>query len=680
MKKISKQISAIILSLIMIMGAMPMSAFAAQENTDKEEVVYVSLNSDGCVKEINVVNVFDLDKDGKIIDYGEYEKVRNMTTTDNINSNGDQITVDAKKGKLYYEGKLKSNEIPWLISIKYYLDGNEYSAKNIAGKSGKIEIKMSIKQNKKCDKSFFEGYALQATFTLDTDKATNIVADGATVANVGSDKQITYTILPNNEKDISIYANVDNFEMDAVAINAIRMNLDIDADTEKLQDKIDEVIKATNDLDDGAGKVNDASSEIYGATGKLNSATKEFQSGVKSLSSAANELSSGLNTLSSKNKELTSAAWSAYEGLCTAAQTQLNEQLSANGLEKVTLTPKNYSTVLQNVMAQMNADSVYSKAYNTALAKVTSQVNAQADTLYKEYINSQADAIYLEYVKSQSDLLYTQVATQAVINQLVENGYTKEQATAYVQTNEGKILVANAVAVMTDEQKEQVLYSAVQSLTSEQKKQILDGAYSSLTDEQKMQIKDAYIKQLMASDDVTSQITAAVKKASSAAGEVAKLKGQLDSYGAFYNGLVDYTNAVSSAATGANALSNGLSNLNLNTKTLADSVGKLNIAMGKLNDGTSDLKNGTSEFASEVKDADSKLDDEIDSELSSLTGKDVETKSFVSSKNKNIKSVQFVIKGENIAIESVDEKQVEVTENLSFWQKLINLFKFSRKS
>lgn len=679
MKKSIKITLAIVMTLVMIIGTIPMSAFASQENTNKEEVVYASINSDGSVKEINVVNIFDLDKDGKILDYGEYKQLRNMTTTDKINSDGNQITVDAKKGKLYYEGKLKSDELPWLIKIKYFIDGVEYSPKAIAGKSGKLEIKMSIKQNKKCDKSFFEGYALQATFVLDTDIADNIKADGATVANVGSDKQMTYTILPNNEKDISISADVKNFEMDAVAINAVRMNLDVDADNKKIQEKIDEVIDATKELDDGAGKVNDASDEIHKATGKLSAASKEMQNGVNSLYKGANELNTGLSTLSSKNKELTSAAWSAYEGLCTAAQTQLNEQLAANGLEKVTLTPDNYSKVLQNILAQMNADSVYNKAYNTALTKVTSEVNAQADTLYKEYINSQADTIYFEYVKSQSDTLYTQVATQAVINQLVESGYTKEQATAFVQTTQGQILVSNAVSAMTDEQKNQVLALAVQNLNDEQKKQILNGAYSSLTKEQKSQIKEGYIKQLMASDDVTSQITATVNEADSAAGEIAKLKGQLDGYGAFYDGLVDYTNAVSSAAKGTNALVSGLSQLNGKTATFADSLGKLDNATDKLNGGTNDLKKGTSEFVDETKNMDSKLDDEIDSELSSLTGKNVKTKSFVSSKNKNIKSVQFVIKGENIQIDDEEKTHIEVTEKLSFWQKLINLFKFSKK-
>lgn len=109
--------------------------------------------------------------------------------------------------------------------------------------------------------------------------------------------------------------------------------------------------------------------------------------------SGASELKSGLSALASKNSELTGAAWSAYEALCSAAETQLNEKLAANGLEAVTLTPSNYSEVLLGVLKQMDADEVYNKVYNAALAEVTAQVEAQADTLYTGYIQSQADEI-----------------------------------------------------------------------------------------------------------------------------------------------------------------------------------------------------------------------------------------------------------------------------------------------
>lgn len=87
---------------------------------------------------------------------------------------------------------------------------------------GKLEIKMSIRQNPDCDSSFFDGYALQATVTLNTELASNIAAEGATMANVGRNKQLTYTILPNTEKEITISADGQNFEMNAMAFNGIR--------------------------------------------------------------------------------------------------------------------------------------------------------------------------------------------------------------------------------------------------------------------------------------------------------------------------------------------------------------------------------------------------------------------------------------------------------------------------
>ena len=36
------------------------------------------------------------------------------------------------------------------------------------------------------------------------------------------------------------------------------------------------------------------------------------------------------------------------------------------------------------------------------------------------------------------------------------------------------------------------------------------------------------------------------------------MKGQLDKYSVFYRGLVEYTNAISSAASGASTLSDGM--------------------------------------------------------------------------------------------------------------------------
>lgn len=669
-----KKMTAAMLAALLMINTMPMSAFAAEANTTKEEVVYINLNADGSVKEINVVNIFDLDENGKIIDYGNYESLRNMTTTDAINYEENKVTIDAQAGKLYYEGKLKENAMPWTISIKYYMDGEECSADQVAGRSGKLQIKMTIRQNKNCNSSFFEGYALQTTFVLDTKQASNIVAEGATVANVGSDKQLTYTILPNNEKDMTVSADVKDFEMAGISINGIRMNLDIDIDDSTLREKEDKIVDAVNELDDGAGKLKDGASDLHNATEELNTAVGTLYTGVGNLYNGAAQLNSGLSALTSKNGELVNGAKSAYEGLCSGAETQLNAQLSANGLNTVKLTPENYSDVLLGVLEQMDADAVYKKAYDAALEEVTAQVKAQQDELYTGYIRSQADTIYQQYVESQADALYAQAASKAVVKQLMANGYSQEQAVAYLQTEEGKALVASAVEGLTEEQKEQIIATALQSLTEEQKEQILKGAVDSLTKEQKKEILEGYIEQMMASDEVTDKINEAVNAVSSAAAEVSALKGQLDSFGAFYKGVVDYTSGVSSVANGANQLAGGLSTLYTNTDTLKNGVGELHSAVGSLKDGTRELKDGTGEFVGETSDMDTQITDEIDSMKTSITGEKVETVSFVSEQNTNVKAVQFVMQSEGIQVPEEEDAQEEETETLNFWQKLFALF------
>ena len=210
--------------------------------------------------------------------------------------------------------------------------------------------------------------------------------------------------------------------------------------------------------------------------------------------------------------------------------------------------------MLTALLKKTDADAVYNKAYQAAQREVTKQVEAQSDELYLGYINSQADFVYQEYVTSQADVIYSQAASQAVCEQLIKNGYTEEQAAAFLQTAEGQASAAKAAEELTDEQKSQILDSAAAQLTDEQKEQIIQGAAASLTNEQKAEIIEGYIRQMMTSEDVTSQIEAATTAADDAAKQINDLKGQLDSYGEFYRGLVDYTGAVGSASEGAETL------------------------------------------------------------------------------------------------------------------------------
>lgn len=227
---------------------------------------------------------------------------------------------------------------------------------------------------------------------------------------------------------------------------------------------------------------------------------------------------------------------------------------------------------------------------------------------------------------------------------------------------------------MTDGQKAQILNAAVAGLTDEQKEQILEGAASSLTEEQKAQIKQGYIQQMMTSDEVTSQINTAVAKVNAAAKQVSELMGQLDSYGAFYGGLLDYTGAVSKTAQGTKELKLNMDALYTNTGKLKISVGEMTDAVGKLYGGTKELANGTAEFSNKATNIDEQISGEIDTMISSVTGNNAETVSFISEKNTNVSSVQFVIKTAAVkkSVAAADSAAAEAP--LTFWQKLLRLF------
>ncbi|MBE6608664.1 MAG: hypothetical protein E7633_08940 [Ruminococcaceae bacterium] len=676
-----KRIVSILIASILILTLVPMSVSADEvqliQSTPKEEVIYVNLNGDGSVKEIYVVNIFELDEDGKIIDYGKYETLRNMTTTDKLGYSASIVTIDAKAGKLYYEGKLESNIIPWNISVKYYMDGTEYSATEIAGKSGDFKLKLTVSDNENCEGDFFEGYALQTSFTLDTKKCKDIVAEGATLANVGSDKQITYTILPGKGAHVEVTAKVTDFEMSAISLNGVKLRLNIDINDDSIQDLVDKITSAISDIDSGAGKLNDGAGQLYEGTSTLEDKVGELYNGVGSLTTGSGTLSNGLAEITSKNKELLNGAMAVFEGLCNAANNTLNAELAANGFDTIKLTPKNYATELNKLLKLMDADNVYQKAYDTALKKVTKEVEANADALYKGYIEANADSVYRTYIESISQSLYEQVAGQVFYEELIDKGFSESDAAEYLELAKEKGIVSDLVKKMTADQKEQIITGALASLTDDQKKQIREGALESLTSSQKKQIREGYIDQLMKSEEVTKQITDAVSSVvGTAVASITSLKGQLDNYSLFYDGLVEYTSAVSEAAKGANTIKINMNTLYSNVGLLNTSVGDLNDAVKTLFDGTTELKNGTAEFVEQTSGIDTLVSDMIDSVISSVSssGEPGAVKSFVSEQNTSVKSVQFVIKTPAINAPAPAPTAPVEKEKLNFWQKLLRLF------
>lgn len=332
---------------LLFTSVMPVSA--AGIPSLKEEVVYGILNLDGSVNSLYVVNIFN---GGVITDYGNYSEIRNMTTSEDISQNSDQITINTNTDKFYYQGTLEKKELPWDITIKYFLDGKEITGSELAGKSGKLKIDVSVKQNAKVSSTFFDNYALQIALSLDNKLCTNIKTDNATVAEAGGKKQLSYTVLPGNGIDITVTADVRDFEMDAITINGIKLSLGITVDSDEFTEQISELDDAIKGLDDGAAEILDGLNQLSNGMQKYINGMKTFNDGLGQLSSGADKLNTGATALKNGLSELTKQNDSLANGALAIQQAtfdSVNAQLSEMGLGLPVLTPDNYSTVLSPI-------------------------------------------------------------------------------------------------------------------------------------------------------------------------------------------------------------------------------------------------------------------------------------------------------------------------------------------
>lgn len=315
---IMKTVSVALCASLLAAGSM--SAFAAG-NIEKDENIYVNLNRDGSVAAVYVVNEFTLEEDGRITDHGDYSEVKNLTSDAELTQENGTVTVQAEKGKFYYQGNLEEAEIPWRISISYELDGQEIAPEELAGKSGALQITISVKQNEACREEFFENYLLQTTVTLDTQRCSRIQAEGATEANVGADRQLLYNIMAGTEKEIVIRADVTEFEMDGITFQGVPMSFDIDEDSldlSELTEKTDEIKEGVEELDDGAQELLDGVTEVKDGAQELKKGTGEAKYGVNQLADGVGESLSGAAALKSGTASAVSGAQALADGADSA--------------------------------------------------------------------------------------------------------------------------------------------------------------------------------------------------------------------------------------------------------------------------------------------------------------------------------------------------------------------------
>ena len=650
---------------------------SAEAETSKDETVYVLAGADGTVQKIIVSDwIKNAMAADSLEDKTELSDIENIKGDESFTLGGDNSCVwDAQGNDIYYQGNIEK-ELPVQMSVCYTLDGQAIAPEALAGQSGHVTIRFDY-QNMQYEEVLLDGktekiyvpFTMLTGMLLDTEVFRNVTISNGKLINDGDRIAVVGIAFPGLQEDLAISkekldipdyveisADVENFEMGmtmTLATTELFGAIDSDRlDLHELSDAMAELTDAMNQLMDGSSQLYDGlctllekSGDLVSGINKLAEGAAQLKAGAESLDSGAAQLqagaaqlSSGLNTLNANSSSLNGGARQVFSSLLSMANTQLSEA----GLSVPALTIDNYASVLDGVIASLDDTAVY----QAALEQVTATVNANRGMIEEkvtEAVQAQVEAEVSAQVTAAVQETVTQAVHEneaqfraAVIQQAL--GMTVEEYKAAIEaglvTQEQQDAVNAAVeAAMQAEidarmQREEIqaqINAVTQQTVGEQMQS--DEIQALIASNTELQVQQA-ISEAMSSDAVQAQLSAAAEGAKS----VIALKSSLDSYNAFYLGLITYTSGVSSAAAGANELKTGADALKAGTselsagaaellqgiQTMKDSAPALVDGITQLRDGSMELSDGLKQFNEE---GIQKLIEAVDGDLDGLSNR-----------------------------------------------------------
>ncbi|GEN45455.1 YhgE/Pip domain-containing protein [Alkalibacillus haloalkaliphilus] len=605
----TKRLSIILIASLLLMPSFAMATSDESESnesspsqldgegsfSEKHEVVYATLNAFGQQDEMYVVNQFDVIEHGEMIDYGPYETVQNLTNLEDIELNDEEVTFRSGEDQFYYQGNLNGKPLPWTFDIRYTLDGEEVNPHDILGEDGHLQIEIETSGDDEVNPVFYENYLMQISLALDSEIYNQIEAEDGTVASAGKNKQVTFTVMPEEDETFVVEANVSNFEFDGVEISALPPNMSFDEfDTDEMQDEMNTLAEAFSDLHDGVGDLRDGVFELNDGVSDLHDGSSDYLSGM-------NELDEGSADLIEGSQEIQNALNQMRAGFETDGEIDLSD------LDE-----------LEQALRQI-ADGLYEA--EEGIAEIRENYDGSLESL-REAIN---DIPVGELSEDNFDELYDSDIDPEVIDELVQ---TYEAAQNARENFDESSELFNYVVPVLEELEQTVNEIAVNlEQTADEFAEGLDEL--------------DFIEELEQLETGLEQLA--------------------NQYGEFHAGLVEYTG--------------GVGELSSNYSGIHEGIGELSDGTAVLGDGVDELHDGTGELAQETSDLPAQMQSEIDELMDDFDFSDFEPVSFMSERNENVETVQFVIQTESITIDDDEDDDEVEEEEKGIWERFLDLFR-----
>lgn len=587
--------------------------------TYKDESVYVNADASGKVKKTTVTEWLKNTEKGSVDDETVLEDVENVKGNEKYKEGSDDSIVWESKGKdIYYQGTT-DEELPVNMSITYKLDGKEISPKDLAGKSGKLEMTINYenksKQNVDVDGQQTEMYTpftLATAMMLPTDEYTNVTIDNGKIVSDGDKNIVVGVAFPGLSEDLGLdSSNLDVDIPSSVTITADVTDVSVGATytmaSANLLDSIGlDDVDSFDDLDDSINKLEDA-------TNQLVDGSKELAEGTNTLNGKSGELISGVDKLADGVTAYTDGVAGVADG---ANAINSNMALVKNGVSAAVEGTGKLATGVSGVQSGLNT--------------VASGINTAIDNLNKSGENIKGLANQTALTDKEKQQIVSNVSAG-----LDQAGLSKEQKDA-VDT-----AIASAVSAASDATNTKVAraaneYSEGMSGAASQ----LSAASSALT--------------MVDPANPTATVAGGVAAVSAGIDELqTKLGTGTSDQPGLTTGVEALASGVSQLADGANELNQKSSTLNSGMSTLKNGGEQLVSGVGVLASGADTLASGISEYKTEAID---KLADAFGGDIGKVTSrinamKELSTnyKSYAGIKDGMNGSTKFIIETEAVS-------------------------------
>lgn len=491
-----KVVGSVVLSAVMAGSMMPVTVFAQNNDenpTEKTETVYSVLNSDGSISD-TIVSSWLHDEDG----INNIKETLNLTDVKNIKSNekpskdGNTYTWNAKGNDVYYEGT-GTKQLPVSVKLRYELDGQEMSAKDMEGKSGHLKLTISFTNNYSEVKNIngksiviHPSYLAGGMLNMSTGNFTNVKCESGKIVNDGTNEMLAFANIPglnetlksagldkvNNQlgisDDVTVEADVNNFDLGSIMVG---MTNEIDLASElgeigsvsELTDGIDQLIEADDQLIDGSKQLYDGTTQLKEQAAPLTGSSDQ----VRQLSAGAIQLNDGVKALQTGISQYTAGASAINEGVnqlygipqgAAAISSGMNTKgKSGFSMVEASSTLRKGLDQLNSVAAGISAESYYKSLMNnvkTAQAGVT-QLQDDVLTPTKTELKNLSGVLG----KASSSL----AGLSTLVGQLSSVEAAIEQDQATVSSNNEKVTANNDKIESVKETKNQ-LQNAISSL------------------------------------------------------------------------------------------------------------------------------------------------------------------------------------------------------------------------